>query len=267
MQLVWIIGNGVELRSRATMIRLTLLALLFLVSFANAHKCDSELKKSRDRILANDYVMDPKNPPLNDPLGRTLQKYKNFLGDAFAEFLEKLKSGDLWVDIGTGHALAGKEYVKSNPEGANFIGISVKKPPNYKKFESPRFEYREGWAPEALEGLPKKAKLITDLYGAAAYAEDFAGVLEGALNSLETGGEFFMLLSHFGESTTILHKGKPMEMHFFLSRIDGVVTTTYGVESLHSMTKLDDSKVKVPKLKLVDFKDGAPPKRTYILED
>jgi len=244
------------------------LLLFSLVSFA-ADVCAellSGLHRNRAVVESSNFAID-----------RKFADYELHFGRDFVEALLRSHPGRLthWVDLGAGNGIATRgallSRVRLDPRflKATAIGYEAPKDPAFEREKreiagtlgEDRFRYLSG---RYFSKIPPeeigKADVITDLYGVLSYTENLSGDLEKALGALNPGGQLFTHRHPLG-FRFIDASGRRMTYSEYLNGIGGI--------RVHSNNRVERTQgtLVVPRLKLVNFVPGKPPRRTFQIDE
>jgi len=230
---------------------------------------------------------------------RGLAQYATLLSYGFCDALGRLGGSERWLDIGAGDGQAILDYYA--PEGDAPSGAQCARPGDRARAVAISIEDRrtEKWQQRAasvgagriqylsgrrLRQYPieelGKFQIITDVFGGFTYTEDLSGFVERVLSLLEIGGAFYTLVPgvHLqdGEDKpgsrylTELEDaaGRPETVCSWLKRIIGVQVTCESQSDWNRPTELINirklrSDTSVPRMKLLDFEAGYPPRRHF----
>ncbi len=157
---------------------------------------------------------------------------------------------------------------RPNKEKPRAIGVTYEMKRKVPKND--KYEFKTGKLfSEYASSEFKNAKLITDFYGVNSYTKDLNGYLKKVFEILEVDGKIYIKNSH-----TYVHKKKklfrknpdePQSLANWLAEnAKGIKVHDTG--ALTFMLEKTDEIVEIPTLKLLEFKEGKPPTRTYIEE-
>lgn len=195
--------------------------------------------------------------------------------------LRRLTEEDHWVDMGAGEGRAILQYLQDPtfPRKAKVTAIAFKKPVGSKHAEiesiDPGFRYLEGFVEEMTREQIGSAKLITDVYGPLHYTKNFSEVLQVYVDLLQEGGEILTsgIFFHKEAATNFVIKsdGAMISYREWLNSIPGLKVTEIpkpeiGLSAALVIEKIAPE-VKVPKLKLVRYESGSPPRRNFEVVD
>ncbi|MNK06291.1 hypothetical protein D3C87_241850 [compost metagenome] len=193
---------------------------------------------------------------------RDLSEYKSILHQDFADSLKKLGPTQHWIDLGAGKANAQIEYLKSfeSPLMAPQATAVAYKLDRW--FSPPKLQgklmIREGAFELQATSTWKKADLITDLFGVISYTPALHSSLQKIVDLLNVQGELFIYTTPY--LTEFRTAAGSFKLRDFLSSIDGL-----RVEGDHGSLKVikEKEQVLIPELKLLRFRDEAPPSRVF----
>ncbi len=221
---------------------------------------------------------------------RGLQDYQFAFGDKFNPVLRNLKSGDHWIDVGSGSAKALLEFLQqTNNHQIQTTAISVTKPTAYsvlKKLFSTRHpgllekhRYLSGKTIEELDVQTDRiaaADLITDLFGAFSYSTQIDQVLAKEISMLKVGGKLFVHTPLLMQIKIFDPSGNKIALHEWLGSIPGVKVSSFFADS-DTIKAMDEfallngfilertsQEFAVPQLKLINMSSEIVSERTYI---
>jgi SAM-dependent methyltransferase len=184
---------------------LVLFALTFSAHAKTLPSCLKAVAEVESRLAANDFNRE-----------RDLKNYEYLLKagsvPGLREFLAVLKEGDLYLDSGSGDAVAVREILKAYP-ALSAVSVAYKKPgakglDEALRLHAGRFQYIDGGKVEDLAARPGsklnallgKIALLTDLFGPAAYSSDLDTLFNTYADLLRPGGQALIL---FWEADTV----------------------------------------------------------------
>lgn len=217
---------------------------------------------------------------------RGLQTYEYGFGDKFTTAINEFKSGDHWIDIGSGSAKALLEFLKQkNDPQIQTTAISVTKPASYfilkKLFSNKQPEllqkhrYLSGQTIEELNpkavGLAR-ADLITDMFGAFSYSPHIDQVLTKEISLLKIGGKLFVYTPLIWQIKIFNSAGQKIALHDWLNSLQGVKVHSLLADKVNDemsvingfIIERTDEEINVPKLKLINMSSEIVSERTYI---
>jgi hypothetical protein len=282
----------VRLRSRAIL----LLAALWLGASLSAAPARSapDLEKCKDalgpdisiELQENDArIRREGNVKIHE--GRSLyngrNSYVRMLGAEFLKFLNTLRSGDRWIDIGAGpRARALLEYVRSQlgQQGkAKIVAVNVEPAPVDTSPEGQAFEanakaaglevHADGRTIEQYKaGDIEEGKLVTDAVAAVTYSPNLAATLEASLMFVQPGGRFHSVM--FKEWANefciriIDQDGREVPLKTYLEAVRGAKVVFFqemqisgGVYAQHFALERTALSIQAPPLELVSFKNAS----------
>jgi hypothetical protein len=214
---------------------------------------------------------------------RTLEIYKNTLRESFQNKLNEItEKGGHWIDFGSGEGVALTDFLKqtdSLPLAPSIKVTSVSLNSNLNP--SPRLSVFKN---QYLEEIPtshfQKADLISDLYGPIAYSPLPHIILKKYLEVLKDDGEIHLFLGSqqyvFGNNNFIITSDSQIiSFARWIQNIEGLHTHFLNINIPDSLGKISyhylslvirkqkDKKVTIPHLKLVSFKEDAPPRMIF----
>jgi TPR repeat protein len=230
---------------------------------------------------------------------RGLSLYAELLPSGFCDALGRLGSSDRWLDIGAGEGQAILDY--SAPEGSAAPGGKCVRPGDKARAVAISIEDRrtDAWkqlaarlGEERLRYLAGKRlrqysreelgkfQVITDVFGGFTYTEDLPGFVDRVLGLLDIGGSFYTLLPGVrledGSDTpgsrylTELEDGagRSENVCSWLKRTSCVQVQCESKSGWDRPTELINirkvcSDTSVPRMKLLDFEAGYPPRRHF----
>lgn len=240
----------------------------------------------------------------NFKANRGLQDYANNFNfensPSFQQTLAHLPKGALWVDMGAGEAKALIEGLQKYPQISKGIAIAYKRPDRFSKpadLSMKRFEYIEGDYVENMERegrlghFNSRIDLITDVYGPFSYSEDLVSVMQTYLNLLKVDGVLlFNFMSARNFDPNIFRNSPPQDQMNIINEVDSQpanlirwLRTIPGIEVQENhreltflgykensfsvkIRKLKDNIVVPQSLRLLMYKPGSPPTRSFHVE-
>ncbi|WP_063205253.1 hypothetical protein [Bdellovibrio bacteriovorus] len=195
---------------------------------------------------------------------RDLWEYKYMLHKDFSVSLSRLTPSQHWVDLGAGKANAQIDYLKSFSNSSSAASATAVAFKLDRWFSPPKFDgklqIREGAFESQNTSQWKKADLVTDVFGVVSYTHDLHTSLQKTFDLMNVGGEFYIHATNF--ATSIRTPERNLTITDFLESIDGLkVEGRFGTIKV---TKLKEN-VQIPRLRLIKFKDDAPPSRSFEL--
>jgi SAM-dependent methyltransferase len=235
----------------------------------------TEIKKNEATILRSDYIH-----------SRTLSRqesYDDLLDSAFegAIYRNGRNAKDRWLDLGAGEGMALMDYLYTVTGFMSVVGITIESDPRYDAFRAQtvkdygeRFVFYKDKKFEdesySVQTLGQFA-VITDVYGAFSYSDKLSLVMQKIGDLLTEKGEFFSVAED-RKYKIVDPSGHEYKIEDWLNAItcmrwippspprkDAMSRPAYTIH----MVKFC-SEVKVPPLKLLDFRDDSPPWRTYL---
>jgi hypothetical protein len=250
-----------------------------------------KIYQSRGADVPRGYVTD-----------RGLVHYAEVLPSGFCDALGNLSSSDRWLDIGAGEGQAILDYYALDDEArpakkcarsivkARAVAMSIedRRTDNWRRlsaiFGADRLRYVSGkrlrfYSPEELG----KFQIITDVYGGFSYTEDLSLFIEKTLGFLETGGVFYTMVQNVHlengkdkpdtnyQTELVDAAGGDVRVCSWLKRAAGVKVRCESKSDWDSPIELIEIRklsgdVSVPRLKLLKYEAGNPPKRRFQLE-
>lgn len=217
---------------------------------------------------------------------RGLQTYHYGFGDKFTRTLAKFKSGDHWVDVGSGSAKALLEFLQqtNNPQ-IQTTAIAVSKPTSYsilkKLFLSKHpslLQFHRYLSGQTIEELNLQsaelapADLITDMFGAFSYSPQIDQVLAKEISMLKVGGKLFVYTPLIWQIKIFNSAGNKIPLNEWLQSLAGVKLSSMYESSVDNELSLlngfilerTNEEFSVPTLKLINMSSEIVSERTYI---
>jgi hypothetical protein len=252
-----------------------------------------EIYRSRGAATPSGYTID-----------RALETYARGLNTGFLQTLAGLHGAERWLDIGAGEGRAVIDYcttpASAMPGGfaawptarASVLAMSIedRRTDDWHRAAASappcRMEYVFGKPMgEYGPGELGQFNLITDVMGGFSYTPRLSTFMERVLSALAVNGSFYTVLADVhaeGVSNPPHYQGDPhltrivaadgseVKVCSWLKRIGCVEVAcefksdwTPPIESYHIRKVCPD--VRVPAVKLVDFRSGTPPERRFVL--
>ncbi len=220
-----------------------------------AHSC-SELFASQpaiidQRVEKNRFVTD-----------RRLYEYQATLHPDFMFALSRLSPDQHWIDLGAGKGNALIDFARSfkNINQAPELTAVAYKLDRW--FSLPSFSGKLKSQVGAFESQNtsawKKADVVTDVFGVLSYTHTLSAALQKTFDLLDTNGELYIETTPY--ATRVRWNDEYLPLLDFLARIPGLeVVGKYGQIKVIKRTET----IKVPNLKLINYKDDAPPTRQF----
>ena len=198
---------------------------------------------------------------------RRLHEITPLLGTKGRTAIESLGEQDLWLDVGTGFGNAPLDYHRNGGK-ARVVGIDLEVSENLQRTAAERtggrVQLRQGDV-RSLR-LRRKAKLVTDVFGAMSYTDRPDQVLRAYGRALEPGGQVIMMMAGSELNTVLDHDGGGKEtLVDFIGRARGfelerVVELNIGTLVVARRTA---DRVVVPSVEMLKAADRGPPHRTF----
>ena len=217
--------------------------LFFHFSYGSPITCTSALQKATPLKLVNSNQFFT---------SRNLAEYIGGFLPGFKNSLDKLKSHEVWIDLGSGKGKAALEFLRSQKninESPQVLLITLNSGrwsswPNF----SGKLKVVEGLLFEDMtaDQIPQ-AKMITDFFGVLSYTLDLTKTLNQIFDHLQAEGELFLYSNH---SYTMIEagQGKIMGLTEFLRSIPGIkVEGQFGILKVTKTAQ----QIQVPSLELL----------------
>jgi len=234
--------------------------------------------------------------------GRALSDYLELLPSSFCDALGSLGNSDRWLDIGAGSGQAILDYYATENEAAqgkicagaggkvHAVAMSIEDRRTDKwqqqaaSLGDDRIRYLSGkrlrhYAREEIG----RFQIVTDVYGGFSYTEDLSQFLEKVLDVLEIGGVFYTMVQSVhledgkdNSKTWYLTElvdaaGRDVKVCSWLKKTTCVQVGCESKSDWDTPTELINirkvcSEVNVPRVKLLKYEAGNPPRRRFQLE-
>ncbi len=202
-------------RMKALVLSVAILFLGFGQSLAWAtFDCSAALEGTLERIISQVDSSERFN------VERGLPSYFDRFPTSLQSIIKYLKSGQNWMDGGSGEGWAIENYCDAYPNGANVLGITktIKRTP--KSFNG-RLKVLSG---RFIEDIPTSEipvnALVTDYFGPYAYSKSPEQIIAQYVNSLQVGGKAYVYLhlKHEGSySKVILKDGRTVDLNVWIA--------------------------------------------------
>lgn len=198
---------------------------------------------------------------------RPLRFYGQVFGDVFVQLVSAMSRSETWIDVGagTGAALAG--YAQWRPEGATLVAVDLADDASNAANRLPpgRMRVVKGDVTR-VRGLGK-ARLVTDVFAAMSYGDAPDRVIRRYGDLLEPGGQAMIFLEE-RRNVILSRDGRTSEnLLDYLRRVEGFTFSDADVRVFDQGTAVllrrTGGPVKAPRLELVEFNDGGPPRRVF----
>lgn len=208
---------------------------------------------------------------------RGLNSYYSALGDQFKAQIEKISTqGGHWIDSGGGDGVAVRQFISQAVAKATASIVTLESSAQPQE----RLSIYKG---RFLEEIPnsefQKAKLITDVFGPLAYSGAPDLILKKYFDLLDSKGEIYIFLGsqyeNYGKRNRVVTAdGRYLTFSEWIQSIPGIKSELKidrfeddgTIFEKWSMKLTKDSKagaLSIPKLELVDLKEGAPPEMFF----
>jgi SAM-dependent methyltransferase len=250
-----------------------------------------QIYRSKGAEIPSGYVTD-----------RGLSDYLELLPSGFCDSLGSLENSDRWLDIGAGSGQAILDYYISEEKAppakicsgsggkvrAVAISIEDRRTDKWRQQTASlgddriKYLYGKRLRQYSGEGLGK-FQIITDVYGGFSYTEDLSVFMEKVLSLLDTGGVFYTLVQNVyleaskdnpttGYQTELVDAGdRGVKICSWLKQTSCVEVVCESKSDWDSPSELINlrkvcSDVSVPRMKLLQYQSGNPPRRRFQLE-
>lgn len=222
------------------------------------------LRRSAEIIAGNQFNFE-----------RSLADYKSELGKGFAKRLSALGPDQIWVDFGAGIARPQLEYLREGSSAkAQTLAIAYKYPGNLDTLrrkiqqEELNLRYLEGQWIEKMELQP--FDLGTDVFGPFSYSNEMDEVLKKYLDAMKPDGSLFIdFLNYFADgsdfSSVVTSTGERISVAEWIGRIPGLKVEFINVDdySFTVVIRKSGEPIRIPRLAVVNFLPGIPPRRWF----
>jgi SAM-dependent methyltransferase len=231
---------------------------------------------------------------------RALSRYAELLPSGFTGALARLGGADRWLDVGAGRGQAILDYFQcdaaqggtcASPAGkARAVAVSIedRRTDQWRQraasLGEDRIRYLHG---KRLRDYSREElgtfRIITDVYGGFTYTDGLSLFMLSVLELLETGGDFYTLVqgvrledgrddpktSYYTELVDAA--GRDVKVCSWLKSISCVQVVCESKSAWETPTELIHVRkvcdnVRVPPLRLLEFRAGVPPGRWFQLE-